>query len=478
MTTLRRALVVLPLLLAAVGSTAGTASGLEDRLGRGVMVNAVSQRPTLAAPANGASITDVVLKWSAVSGVREYDVQVSPNRDWANNLSFAVKVTGLQYSPPITLKNASYFWRVRASAGTTKGPWSGDRLFHRVWSPVPRLTAPANGKLDVAIPTFTWTPVSRASRYELQVGRDVNFSPGTYAVCYTDHTTVTPYSSVKPRQAGCNVDPAPGQRYFWRVRGIDDPAPVLGRWSATSSFMHRKAVPSLVSPARGSSTSAPVLTWQPVADSEQYVVTIRKRSGAVADTRTTWATSYTPLKALLPADGPFTWSVRTREKNGHLGLAPDHLAGWTFTLTKPVGASGAPTGLTVASQPTSRMPALTWNPVAGAVSYSVFYESDGVYTPLHTKVPFAALTDPDKAVRTGEFKWFVEAYGPRDAFLGRSGESVFSVTENPLATYTAPWWVRRPARSSWTRRRCAGAPWTEPGTTACTSRWTATSPTW
>ena len=434
----RKAVLLLPLLIAMVGGTAGPATAIQDRLGHTVKVNAVSQRAALVAPANGARVTDIVLRWNRVAGVGEYDVQVSPNRDWANNLSFAAKVQGLQYSPPVTLKNASYFWRVRTSAGKTKGPWSGDRLFHRVWNPVPQLRSPADGKMDVATPTFSWTPVSHASRYELQVGRDVNFSPKTYNVCYTDHTTFTPYTSVLPRQAGCTVDPAPGQRYFWRVRGIDDPAPVFGRWSATASFMHRKPLPTMTSPSNGASTSAPVLTWQPVGDSEQYVVTIRKRSGAVAETGTTWGTSYSPLKTLLPADSPFTWSVQTKEKNGHLGLAPDRSQWQAFTLTKPSASASAPSGLTVASQPTSRPATLTWNPVAGATSYTVFYERDGVYTPLHSKIPFAALTDPDRPVATGDFKWFVEAYGPRDTFLGRSDESVFTVTENPLATYTAP----------------------------------------
>ena len=63
-----------------------------------------------------------------------------------------------------------YFWRVRTSADTTTGSWSGDRLCHRVWTPVPQLRSPANGKLDVGIPTISWTPVSHASRYEPQVG--------------------------------------------------------------------------------------------------------------------------------------------------------------------------------------------------------------------------------------------------------------------------------------------------------------------
>ncbi len=240
-TTRRRtgALLALPLLLSLLGGLAPAPATAANT--GAVTTTSVTERPTLATPAHGASVTDVVLRWLPVAGVSEYELQVSPNGDWANNLSFAVTVRGVQYSPPVTLGNASYFWRVRGSAGTVKGPWSEERLFDRVWTPVPELVAPADGDVHVSTPTFRWSPVSGASRYELQVGRDVNFSPGTYAVCTTDHTTFTPYTYVLPRTWDCTVDPAPGQTLYWRVRGMDDPGKVLGRWSATRSFLHRKA---------------------------------------------------------------------------------------------------------------------------------------------------------------------------------------------------------------------------------------------
>ena len=138
-----------------------------------------------------------------------------------------------------------------------KGPWSEERLFNRVWTPAPDLVVPADGDTNVLVPTFEWTRISGASRYELQVGTDVNFSPRTYTACITDHTTYTPYVSVLPRQVcdldpfHADVDPQIGVTYHWRVRGLDDPGNVLGRWSTTRSFLHRKPVPTQTGPADG-----------------------------------------------------------------------------------------------------------------------------------------------------------------------------------------------------------------------------------
>jgi len=48
------------------------------------------------------------------AGGRFDELQVSPNGDWANNLALDVVVKGTKYSPPATLDNDGYFWRVRA----------------------------------------------------------------------------------------------------------------------------------------------------------------------------------------------------------------------------------------------------------------------------------------------------------------------------------------------------------------------------
>ncbi|CAA9335542.1 MAG: hypothetical protein AVDCRST_MAG16-1549 [uncultured Frankineae bacterium] len=402
--------------------------------------------PALVLPAPGQHVTDVVLEWTAVLGAAAYELQVSPNGDWANNLSIGVTVKGTRYSPAVSLNNSSYFWRVRAVDGAraaNKAPWSAEGLFHREWTPVPQLLRPADGDFAAAEPTFVWTPIGHASRYELQVGTDVNFSPGTFTSCRTDHTTYTPYRRISPFEGACPVDPAPGQTYHWRVRGIDDPylpGGILGRWSATSSFLYRKPLPVVTGPADGTTTGVPVLSWNPVADADKYVVTVLRANGTAVLTHETWATSYSPLVDLRPEDGPFSWYVRSKDANGHLGMTPAREQWRTFSLVEPAPGSGSlphPVSVTPTAG-SSRMPSLRWTPVTGAVRYTVHHLHNGVYTPLHANVPYAALSDPDRPLAVGTFEWFVEAFDKDGGYLGRGSTSTYRITESALATYTAP----------------------------------------
>ena len=95
-----------------------------------------SGKPTLLAPANDptAEVTDVVFRWQAVAGAKSYQIQVSPNPEFANNITDDRIVKGTQYSPATTYNNATYYWRVRARTparpstrgrGRTRGCSSG-----------------------------------------------------------------------------------------------------------------------------------------------------------------------------------------------------------------------------------------------------------------------------------------------------------------------------------------------------------------
>ena len=70
--------------------------------------------PILVEPTLGDGVEDVVFRWEPVAGASTYQIQVSPNADWSNNVVVDAVVMGTSYSRPTTLDNASYFWRVRA----------------------------------------------------------------------------------------------------------------------------------------------------------------------------------------------------------------------------------------------------------------------------------------------------------------------------------------------------------------------------
>lgn len=276
--------------------------------------------PTLVHPADGASTTDVYFDWDPVPGAKTYQLQVSPNGDWANNKTIDVTVKSTRYAPPTTTNNGNYFWRVRAmDAASTQnyGPWSEVRVFEREWPGRPTLLAPADGDTIVPVPTFSWTPVDHASWYRLQLSTDVNFGSGLFG-CITNRTTYTPYGLYNDgatgvglvQPGGCGtINPTPGTTYYWRVQALDAPVVnpgvdiyeppaqgtdgVIGLWSATRSFQHDPpaalppdpAYPGYIdaddylTPARclpGVCTAyeadTPVLTWNAVPGAAYYTV--------------------------------------------------------------------------------------------------------------------------------------------------------------------------------------------------------------
>ena len=425
--------------------------------------------PALAYPADGASVTDVYFNWAPVFGARTYELQVSPNGDWANNVVIDITVKSTRYAPPTTLNNANYFWRVRAkdAAGTpNNGGWSEERQFQRSWLPRPTPLTPANGNYGVSVPTFTWTPVEHAAYYELQWSDDPNFleenvRPPHGNICYTNHTRVTPYiiPSGYPGDPGpgCSLDPDPGVTYYWRVRGIDPPvmnpgsgeAGVLGLWSNVSnddvwSFVYLPDNPVPVSPVSGSIVRVPTLRWADSSGATRYRVTIVNSRGQTVAADTTFSTSWTPTAPLTPADGPFRWYVQSYDYASTLNVIPAQTTWPSFNLDTG-GTTFATPEQTAPSDLGSSvdMPSLAWQPVTGADHYRVWYSANGVvYFKLGSDTDYPAYTFPTSVLSAGTYPWFVEAYTSSGVLISMSSSTrSFVITEPDLmgtGDYLAP----------------------------------------
>jgi hypothetical protein len=425
--------------------------------------------PNLVSPANTnvTAVEDVVLNWDPVVGAAGYQVQVSPNADWANNVVIDEIVYHTSFSPPQGLNNGAFFWRVRAKdfkgnsfTSANAGGWSEEWTFTRGWPDRPTLLTPTNGDFSVTVPKFTWTPVDHAAYYEINVGPDQNFSPGTFMICFTNHTEFTPYARITGSgepPGTCNVTGLnPGTTYYWRVRGVDTPnkedtpnAPALGLWSNTGgadtfSFIFRPDIPTPVAPADGAAVATPVLQWDAVDGIAQYKVTIQKANGSTANIEETYALSYTPPN-LVAADGPFKWTVQTIDTNGKIGLLA-HVSTWrTFTLAAPTTTTELNL-LTPADGGTSvRMPSMTWEPYTGADKYTVFYgvAGSGVSQTLGSNLKLAGFTyngegSPTRALSPGTYFWYVEAYNATGGYLESSPQSTFTITSFDVASYTSP----------------------------------------
>ncbi|MGZ6314874.1 MAG: hypothetical protein ACXWNI_04510, partial [Candidatus Limnocylindrales bacterium] len=424
--------------------------------------------PTLVYPANGATIDagqsaascpnaqvlgqalgcDLYFEWSPVLGAKTYQLQVSPNGDWANNLTIDATVKDTRYAPYVSktgtignLNNGNYYWRVRALDAASPqdfGPWSDVSVtalvFTRAWSTRPVLVAPANGNVNVSVPTFTWMPIDHAAWYQLDISSDINFGTGVQT-CYTNRTTFTPYSQpglgigINPPGSCSPFFPLPGVTYYWHVRGIDGPVlnpgvgytlGILGLWSNTStsdvwSFVYKPSMPAYVAPTNGATgVEVPTLKWADAPGATKYKVTVIKQDGSTAVTSPdTYSTSWTP-PTLDPADSPFRWFVQAYDQNNQLSLIPASGSQRTFTLIAIATTYAAPEPLSPADGASSSdMPALVWQPVTGATSYQVWYgvQDSGVETLLGSTTDFPAFTYPTDVKSAGTYFWYVKAYG-------------------------------------------------------------------
>ena len=176
---------------------------------------------------------------------------------------------GTKYSPPTTLLNDGYFWRVRAKDAKSvrnNGPWSEPWQFNRAWTDQPTLLTPAwteaTRRRSSTFRPSAGRPVHHASHYEIQFSEDINFSPGdsTTKSCFTNHTTWTPYDPILAAGApgGCNPGPVEDVLIpvYWHVRAIDAPKGVLGAWSNSGTtdtwrFVRNPAGVTLLTPTQG-----------------------------------------------------------------------------------------------------------------------------------------------------------------------------------------------------------------------------------
>jgi hypothetical protein len=179
--------------------------------------------PVLTSPANGAVgiALNTALTWQAVTAAVSYTLEYANNNNFIN----PIVVTGTTLSASVTLNsNTRYYWRVLATDGAgIDSDWSQayfTTISQAVQLTSPTLTSPANNALSVPISTtFTWSTVSNALAYDIDISTNFNFtSKASYSTLLTSQSVVL----------------AENTTYYWRVRAKQ--GSTLGSWSNTSSF--------------------------------------------------------------------------------------------------------------------------------------------------------------------------------------------------------------------------------------------------
>jgi large repetitive protein len=400
--------------------------------------------PVLESPANSpdTDVLDVVLDWEPVPGAKTYNLQISTDQEFNTLVPGNNTITGIagtRYSPPTTLANDQYYWRVTpVDAADNKLDWDNvdTWTFRRHWPDQPQLEYPADQD-TVGDPFFyQWTPVQLASDYRLELSRTQDFNQADIVdTCFTVNTTFVPID-----RNDCQPDA--GGTYYWRVLAEDGPERINTDkvLAEVNRFTYDPDRAQLLSPLSGAAVEVPTLRWAPVAGAAKYKVTLESTDGGSgATTATTTGTSWTPRNKLTVGK-TYRWQVQTITESGRVGTGLLGGSQRTFTVVAPTAVPGTtPEPTSPSGTSGTRFPTLEWTPVTNATGYKVLFRkagTTGAYQTLNS-TPFgypAGEDDSSSWLASETYEWIVEAYNSNSLISTSTSFSTFTIT--PLTGVT------------------------------------------
>lgn len=275
-------------------------------------------KPLLIAPANDPDGLQVITEfspehfsWHPVPGAAAYYLDISVSPSFNDAKPFRVTTLKTHHTPTEQFANNQYYWRViPIDARDHAGEPSDIRTFTFGWNQIPTLLEPADDLDARFIPRFTWSAVSGASSYVIEISSQENFSDLLVNVT-TRNTSYTPEKSL-----------ANNKDYFWRVRAIS-PRKVNGPTSEVRSFRSNWIQPPtlLSPPVRSIHHIYPYFSWSPVPGAQRYQIQIATGNGfadLVEDKKLYGATSYTqPEWKEIVFGGDYFWRVRAEDAQGN-----------------------------------------------------------------------------------------------------------------------------------------------------------------
>jgi hypothetical protein len=177
--------------------------------------------PSIHTPKDGEATTAAhpVLDWNVVTGATEYEVQFGTSVASMTTVATVFATSYTQYTVPDALTSGfTYYWRVRAFNGATAMPYSTPQGFVAASLPA----AASNRNIYTThTPTLTWTPITTATGYVVEISHSTTFSsPITSPTLAANISSWLVTSSL-----------ADGT-YYWHVRPSTSTA-----WSPTESFI-------------------------------------------------------------------------------------------------------------------------------------------------------------------------------------------------------------------------------------------------
>jgi hypothetical protein len=407
-----------------------------------------------------------IVAWDAVPGASGYQVEVTPYSggvcNWSAGSEHWTKVTAATAWTPLgwswngvkpfastlavsndtvtaMIPGHQYCSRVRAidRPSATGGPtvfgdysylpangepaftWTGP-LGSGACSPcsmsADEYAGPVTGTTVGRMPIFTWEQLAGAESYYVLVSRDPNF---TNVVDYA-YTRIPAYAPRTGTQSKGYADET--TLYYWAVLPADaangDGVSAEPLTSGAQSFTKQSTPPDLVGPVGLTAVDTPATTfqWDGVEGARRYRVQVDNDASFISplDDILTDSTSYTS-NTTYPSATTLYWRVRADAENGSNFVGLTWSASGTFTkqLPTPVFDPDNPSS-------GAQIPAFSWSPVPGAISYDIQIEEPDGDRPLYKGFPTHAASFI-KFTGVGVMKVWVRANFPTDGLGVVSG---------------------------------------------------------
>ncbi len=167
--------------------------------------NVVGQAPTFC--------WDPLLKLDAdnqpVLAAYRYRLQVSKGDPTFSTTYENVETEQACWTPTMGYDDGKYYWRVAMIDGNGRlGDYSEVAIFTKQY-PITQLLSPKNNQTLQTTPTFSWSQVSEATSYRLEISQFPTFSP-LYDGATTNNTSLIPLRIY-------DLD----HTYYWRVAILD-----------------------------------------------------------------------------------------------------------------------------------------------------------------------------------------------------------------------------------------------------------------
>jgi len=364
------------------------------------------------------TITDrqSTFSWTPVSSATWYQLWL--NRDGQKYMSRWQQ--GTSWTPTVPLSAGDYNWAVQTWNSVGYGPWSTTANFSiaRQLPGATSTTAPTGQQpIGQYRPQYSWTTATRASWYHLWVNRT---GYGTYSTRWVQAPTTT-WTATTDYDEG-------SYRWWvaaWNVDGY-------GPWSSGTDFSiqsMRPGAPVQLSPTGGTSVASGNVdySWQYDSRATWYQLWVQTPDSSVSDW---YAVSQIQSGGVCRASmthtrwGNYNWWTR--------GWGPAGYGSWSsaaqFWCGRPYPVSGSASTLTWNDKWTT---SATWyqlwlNDVTGGSTTKVgswWVARSGT----HDAGGYGRSADVVHTLSTGDYRWWVQAWGPAGGYGPWSDAHDFTV---------------------------------------------------